>query len=242
LVTGALGGLGTAIVQRLIAEGVSVIACDRRTEDAAVWLDRFTPDERCNLAVEALDITKQEQVDALREKLDNEGVHVAYLINNAGIAAREPLRTLRPKTFDIVVRVNLYGTFYLTRAFCEPMMEREFGRIVNFASLYAYSPGPGQSPYAAGKGGVIGYTHSTANDLGKYNITVNVIAPGMIFHERIVGILPDAEINAFQERAPLARLGKPEEIAGTVAFLVSDDAAYITGQTIHVNGGAYMTG
>ena len=242
LITGALGGLGTAIVRRLIEEGISVVACDRRSEDTAAWLDGFTPEQRRNLIVEPLDITKQDQVDALREKLDRENIHIAYLVNNAGVAGRQPLWALKSKTFDIVVRVNLYGTFHLTRAFCEPMMARRFGRIINFASLYAYTPGPDQSSYAASKGGVIGYTHSTAIELGSYDITANVIAPGLIFHERIAGVLPEAEIASCIERTPLGRAGNPEEIGGTVAFLMSDDAAYITGQTIHVNGGVYMTG
>lgn len=242
LVTGALGGLGTAIVKRIVGDGGHVIATDRRDEDADAWLAGFSADERERIRVRSLDVTQEEQVTELREALDASGIHVRYLVNNAGVAGAGVPWTMAAKTFDIIMRVNLYGTFYCTRAFIEPMVKARFGRIVNFASLYAYDPGPGQAPYAAAKAGIVGYSHSTAKDVGKHGVTINVIAPGLIWHERLKGVLPDEEYEQMKMRAPMQRMGEPREIAGTVAFLLSADSSFITGQTIHVNGGAYLTG
>ncbi|MBI5616235.1 MAG: SDR family oxidoreductase [Gammaproteobacteria bacterium] len=242
LVTGALGGLGTAIVKRLLYDGARVVATDRRLDTQDAWLAGFDEAERARLRVHALDVTKEDEVVGLATRLAGDGIAVAYLVNNAGVAGAAPPWSMSTKTFDVILRVNLLGTFLCTRAFCGAMTERGFGRIVNFASLYAYRPGPGQAPYAAAKAGIVGYSHSTASDLGPHGVTVNVIAPGLIWHERLVGILPEAEVETVISSAPLQRAGEPREITGTVAFLLSDDAGFITGQVIHVNGGLYMTG
>lgn len=241
LVTGALGGLGTAIVARLLRDGAQVVAVDRRADDSGAWSAQFG-ETGSRLEVAALDITREQEVENLREDLARRGIEVACLINNAGVAGAGAPEAMALKTFDIILRVNLTGTFLCTRAFCGGMRLRGYGRIVNFASLYAYQPGPGQAPYAAAKAGIVGYTHSVARDLAASGVTVNVIAPGLIWHERLRGVLPETEYSDMIAQTPMQRAGRPEEIAGVVAFLLSDDAAYITGQTISVSGGLTMHG
>jgi|SRR5947207_4282225 len=238
LVTGAIGGLGTAMVQRLLGEGHAVIACDRQADRAGDWLQRLPADHRDRVSFYALDVTKEDQVNALADALRAKGVHVAYLVNNAGIHGAGT----ESRVWERTLRVNLYGTFYLTRAFSQAMKEQRFGRIVNLASLSAYHPLGEQGPYAAAKAAITGYTRSTALDLAPYGVTVNAIAPGLILHEGLRVVFSDQALEATARRVPVGRAGKPEEIAATVSFLFSDDAAYITGQTIHVNGGMYLPG
>jgi NAD(P)-dependent dehydrogenase (short-subunit alcohol dehydrogenase family) len=242
LITGALGGLGTAIVKRFLRAECPVVACDRREQLAPIWLEQFTPEQRGQLSFYPLDVTKEELVNDLATALQRQNIPVAYLINNAGINGEGEVWDLESRVWERVLRVNLHGTFYLTRAFSQAMVERSFGRIVNLASLYAYQPGPGEAPYAAAKAGVTGYTRSTALDLAPHGVTVNVLAPGLIWHEGLSGVFPQETFDRMVRKVPLGRAGKPEEIAATVAFLCSEDAAYITGQTLHVNGGWYLPG
>jgi NAD(P)-dependent dehydrogenase (short-subunit alcohol dehydrogenase family) len=241
LVTGALGGLGTAITRGLAAKGYSVVACDRRGAEAEAWLEGFSPEERSRVMFRAFDVRNLEEVETLRQELDGRGAHVAYLVNNAGIAAVGKPWEMEPKVFDRVVQVNLYGTYHLTRTFCGAMKEAGFGRIVNFASLAAYDAGHSMGSYSAAKAGIIGYTHSVALDLAGSGVTANTIAPGLIWHERLVPTFTDGQRRVMREGNPMKREGEPHEIAETVGFLLSEGAGYITGQTIHVNGGAYMT-
>ena len=243
LVTGAIGGLGTAIVKRLIAAGIPVIGTDRRVTDIGPWIKAELNDEQSAMFTGyPLDVAKEEQVEALAKKLDEDGIHIAYLINNAGIQGNAQPWELDSKTWDRVMKVNANGTFYLTRAFSKAMVDKGFGRVVNFASMYAYHPGVGQSPYAAAKAAVTGYTRSVALDLAKHGVTVNAIAPGIIWHDRLKGILPQEEFDKMEARVPAERVGKPEEIAGVVNFFCSEESSYVTGQTLHVNGGLYLPG
>ncbi|MBI3797767.1 MAG: SDR family oxidoreductase [Deltaproteobacteria bacterium] len=238
LITGAVGGLGTAMVQRLLGEGYTIIACDRQVDHAGEWLQRLPADQQDRVSFYPLDVTKEDQVNALADTLRAKGVHIAYLVNNAGIHGAGT----ESRVWERTLRVNIHGTFYLTRAFSQAMKERRFGRIVNLASLSAYHPTGEQGPYAAAKAAITGYTRSTALDLAAYDVTVNAIAPGLILHEGLKVVFSDQELDAIARRVPAGRAGKPTEIAATVAFLFSDDAAYITGQTIHVNGGMYLPG
>ena len=238
LVTGAVGGLGTAMAQRLLGEGYTIIACDRAENQAGEWLQRLPADQGERVSFYPLDVTKEEQVHALADTLRSKGVHVAYLVNNAGIHGAG----MESRVWERTLRVNLYGTFYLTRAFSLAMKEQRFGRIVNLASLSAYHAVGEQGPYAAAKAAITGYTRSTALDLAPYSVTVNAIAPGLILHDGLKVVFSDAELERMAHGIPVGRAGKPGEIAATVSFLFSDDAAYITGQTIHVNGGMYLPG
>jgi NAD(P)-dependent dehydrogenase (short-subunit alcohol dehydrogenase family) len=242
LVTGALGGLGTAIVARLLDEGRVIVAVDRRADALAAWIETFSAATRPRIEFHPVDISDEAEVDELARVLREEGVHVDCLVNNAGVQGAAQVWEMRSRMWEQVVRVNLYGTFYMTRAFSRGMVERMFGRIVNFASVYAYHPGAGQSPYAAAKAGIIGFTHSTALDLAPHGVTANVIAPGLIWHERLRGLFPDEALERVKAQIPVGRVGRPAEIAHTVSFLLSAESAYITGQTIHVNGGLYLPG
>jgi 3-oxoacyl-[acyl-carrier protein] reductase len=238
LVTGAVGGLGTAMVQRLLGEGYTVIACDRQADRAGEWLERLPADRRDRVSFYPLDVTKEDQVSALADTLRGRGVHVAYLVNNAGIHGAGT----ESRVWERTLRVNLHGIFYLTRALSQAMKEQGFGRIVNIASLSAYHPTAEQGPYAAAKAAITGYTRSTALDLARYGVTVNAIAPGLIMHDGLRVVFSDTELEKIARSVPAGRAGKPEEIAATVSFLFSEGAAYITGQTLHVNGGMYLPG
>lgn len=243
IVTGAIGGLGTAITKRLIAAGIPVIGTDRRGEDLDAWQkEALDANERQHFSFIPLDVTKEEHVNQVAAQLRAEGKTVAYLINNAGIQGNDKPWQIDSKNWHRVISVNLHGTFYMSRAFSKDMVDRGFGRIVNFASMYAYHPGEGQSPYAAAKAGITGYTRSIALDLAKHGVTVNTIAPGIIWHERLRGVLPDQVFDDMIGRVPAGRAGRPDEIAGAVAFFCSEESSYVTGQTLHVNGGLYLPG
>lgn len=238
LITGAVGGLGTAMTYRLLDAGHTIIACDRAQDQAGAWLERIPAAQRERVSFSPLDVTKEEQVNVLAETLRGKGIHIAYLVNNAGIHGAGT----ESRVWERTLRVNLNGTFYLTRVFAPAMKERRFGRIVNLASLSAYHALGEQGPYAAAKAAITGYTRSIALDLASSGVTVNAIAPGLILHDGLKVVFSDKELEHMARGIPVGRAGRPEEIAATVAFLLSDDAAFITGQTIHVNGGSYLPG
>ncbi len=243
LITGAIGGLGTAMTKKLISQGIPVIGCDRKADQLAGWRARELDAEQSKMVtLFPLDITKEELVQELATELAQRKIHIAYLINNAGIQGPGKAWEMDTKTWDRVVKVNMYGSFFMARAFCKPMVEAGWGRILNFASLAAYNPPRDWGSYAAAKAGVLGYTRSLARDLAPHGVTVNVIVPGLIMHEGLRGTIPDKFFENLAKEVPMNRPGRPEEIAEAAAFFMSEGSSYVTGQTMHVNGGLFLPG
>ena len=243
LITGAIGGLGTAMTKKLISQGIPVIGCDRKADQLDAWREKELNEEQSKMVtLFPLDVTKEEHVDALATELGQRDIHIAYLINNAGIQGPGKAWEMDTKTWDRVIKVNMYGSFFLSRAFSKQMVEAGFGRILNFASLAAYNPPRDWGSYAAAKAGVLGYTRSLALDLAPHGITVNVIVPGLIMHEGLRGTIPDKFFDNLGKDVPMKRPGKPEEIAEAAAFFMSEGSSYVTGQTMHVNGGLFLPG
>jgi 3-oxoacyl-[acyl-carrier protein] reductase len=238
LITGASRGIGRAIALRLAAEGsdLALVARDeaRLAEVAAeatglgVRVTCVPADMADGEAVEAAVRTAQETLGA-----------VHHLVANAGITADQLTMRLKPEDWERVLSVNLTGTFRLTRAALAGMVRARYGRVVVMSSVAGLMGNPGQSAYAASKAGLIGFAKSVAKELGSRNITVNVVAPGLIETD-MARALPEERRNEMVAHVPLGRLGTAGEVAGVVAFLLGDDAAYITGSVINVSGGLHM--
>ena len=236
LVTGASGGLGSAIAKALAAQGARLAVSGSNVEKLERFREQLGGDHvaiGCNLSDgAAVDQLVPSAVDALGGKLD-------ILINNAGVTRDNLLMRMKDDEFDEVIRINLEAAFRLMRAAARPMMKARFGRIINITSVVGSMGNAGQVNYAAAKAGVVGFSKSLAKELGSRNITVNCIAPGFIDTDMTRG-LPDEQKSALLAHIPLGRFGQAEEIAAAVVYLSSDGAAYVTGNTLHVNGGMYM--
>jgi 3-oxoacyl-[acyl-carrier protein] reductase len=236
LVTGASRGIGAAIATRLAADGARVIGTATTAEGAA----RITE----NLAAHGgrgavLDVTHQESVDALIKDVEGQEGAIGILCNNAGITRDTLLLRMKQDDWDAVMQTNLASVFRLSKVVLRGMMKARKGRIISITSVVALTGNPGQANYAAAKAGIIGFTKSLAREIGSRGITANAIAPGFIDTD-MTRALSEAQHATLNAQIPLGRLGKPADIAAAVAFLCSDDAAYITGETLHVNGGMYM--
>jgi 3-oxoacyl-[acyl-carrier protein] reductase len=236
LVTGASRGIGAAIAARLASDGARVIGTATTSEGAA----RITE----NLAGQGgrgavLDVTRQESIDALIADIDGKEGAIGILCNNAGITRDTLLLRMKQDDWDLVMQTNLASVFRLSKAVLRGMMKARKGRIISIASIVGLTGNPGQANYAAAKAGMIGFTKSLAREVGSRGITANVIAPGFIDTD-MTRALNESQKETLNAQIPLARLGQPADIAAAVAFLASGEASYITGETLHVNGGMYM--
>ncbi|NCU16246.1 3-oxoacyl-ACP reductase FabG [Bacillus sp. P1(2020)] len=239
LVTGASRGIGREIALELARNGANVVVnFAGNVEKANEVVEEIKGLGRESIAIQA-NVANSEDVDRLvKETIEHFGaLHI--LVNNAGITRDNLLMRMKEDDWDAVINTNLKSVFLLTKAVTRQMMRQRYGRIVNISSIVGVSGNAGQANYVSAKAGVIGLTKTTAKELASRNITVNAVAPGYIATDMTDQLSDDVKEELFK-LIPLARLGEPKDIAKAVKFLASDDAEYITGQTIHVNGGMYM--
>jgi 3-oxoacyl-[acyl-carrier protein] reductase len=237
LVTGASRGIGRAIAVELAKRGVTVFGT-ATTEAGAQGITEALQGFGASKGL-VLNVTDAQAVDATLDAIVKEhgGLHI--LVNNAGITRDNLSMRLKDEDWDAVIDTNLKAVFRLSRGVMRPMMKQRYGRIVNITSVVGASGNPGQANYAAAKAGVAGMTRALARELGSRNITVNCVAPGFIDTDMTRSLTDDQQAT-MKAQIPLGRLGQPEDIANAVAFLASEQAAYITGIELHVNGGMFM--
>ena len=238
LVTGASRGIGRAIAEALGAQGMLVIGTATSAAGAQAISDYFAAQGIAGQGMQ-LDVADDASVESVLKTIADTHGTVTVLVNNAGITRDNLLMRMKSEEWDGVINTNLTSLYRVAKACLRPMMKAKTGRIINIASVVGASGNAGQTNYAAAKAGMIGFTKSLAQEVGSRGITVNAVAPGFIDTD-MTRELPEAQKQALLQAIPLARLGQPEEIAAAVAFLASGAATYITGETIHVNGGMYM--
>jgi 3-oxoacyl-[acyl-carrier protein] reductase len=236
LVTGASRGIGAAIAERLSADGARVIGT-ATTEEGAARIDAVLAARGGRGAV--LDVGSGESIDALLAEIEAREGSVAILCNNAGITRDTLLLRMKAEDWDAVIQTNLSSVFRLSKGVLRGMMKARKGRIVNITSVIGLIGNPGQANYAAAKAGILGFTKSLAREVGSRGITVNAVAPGFIDTDMTRGLGEPLRAE-LTKQIPLGRLGQSTDVAAAVAFLCSVDGGYITGETLHVNGGMYM--
>ncbi len=235
LVTGATGGIGRVIVKKLHDAGATVIITDMRQEA----LDEFASELKERVYAFACNLGDPADIDALVAKAEKAAGAIDILVNNAGLTKDNLFMRMKDEDWNLVLNVNLTAGFRLARSAIRGMMKRRYGRIISMASVVGVTGNPGQANYSASKAGMIGMTKCLAAEVASRGITANCVAPGFI-KTAMTDALPEEAKEKLARNIPMARLGLPEDVANAVVFLASDEASYITGQTIHVNGGMAM--
>ena len=239
LVTGATRGIGQAIAHQLATAGAFVVGT-ATTESGQATIDAYFSTHQLSGMGVVLDVTQQSQVDALMEQLAANDKNPNILVNNAGVTADNLLLRMDDEEWYRVIETNLNAIFRLSRACVKPMFRARWGRIITVGSVVGLSGNPGQANYTAAKAGVVGFSKSLAQEVASRGVTVNVVAPGFIETD-MTAALPDLVKQEMLKRIPAKRMGQADDVANAVAFLASDSAKYITGETINVNGGLYMS-
>jgi len=240
LVTGGSRGLGRAICQALASAGATIAINYLKENQQAQEVKQAILQQGGRAEIFQADVSKKEEAERLVAQVVETFQGIDILVNNAGIREDELFVRMTDEKWDKVIQVNLYSTYYVTKAVVPYMLKKKWGRIINVTSLGPFVGSPGQTNYTASKMALVGFTHSLARELAPKGITANLIAPGLIdtdftrdLQERFVDIVIKA--------IPIGRFGKPSEVAGAVVFLASEEASYITGNTLHINGGGYMS-
>jgi 3-oxoacyl-[acyl-carrier protein] reductase len=236
LVTGASRGIGKAIAQQLVEDGFFVIGT-ATSEGGADNITSYLANSGTGMV---LNVTNTVSIASVMEEIKKQYGAPTVLVNNAGITRDNLMLRMKDDEWDDIINTNLSSIFRLSKACLRGMMKNKHGKIVNIASVVGVTGNPGQANYAAAKAGIIGFSKSLAQEVGSRNITVNTVAPGFIDTD-MTKALADEQRSALLGGVPLARLGDPKEIAYAVSFLCSNKADYITGETLHVNGGMYMS-
>ena len=236
LITGAGRGIGKTIAVKLAESGLDIAIADMTPVSDDVLREIEEYGTKC-LAFQ-LDVTDVESVDSVVKKIIDEtgGIHI--LVNNAGITQDNLFMRMKPEQWLQVIDVNLNGVFYVTKAVIRTMVKQHSGRIINISSVVGFSGNPGQVNYSSTKSGLIGFTKSLSREVGTRGITVNAVAPGFI-NTAMTQALNESQQQAILSQIPLGRMGEAEDVANAVAFLASEEASYITGTVLHVNGGMY---
>lgn len=235
LVTGASRGIGRAIAERLVTSGATVIGT-ATTENGANAISQYLGENGKGFA---LNVTDEKSIESVIEAVKSQFGDIDILVNNAGITRDNLLMRMKDEEWQDILDTNLTSVFRLSKALMRTMMKKRYGRIVTIGSVVGTMGNAGQANYSAAKAGLIGFSKSLAREVASRGITVNVVAPGFIETD-MTRALNDEQRTAILSQVPANRLGEPKEIANAVAFLVSDEASYITGETLHVNGGMYM--
>ena len=235
LVTGATRGIGKAIAEALVANGMTVVGT-ATSEAGAASISEYLGENGKGVV---LDVSNDESVDAVIKQINEEFGAPTVLVNNAGITRDNLMMRMKMDEWDQVINTNLTSVFRVTKACLRGMTKAKFGRIVTISSVVGSMGNAGQANYSAAKAGLEGFSRSLAAEIGSRGITVNCVAPGFIATD-MTKDLPEEHKANLVSKVPAARLGEPTEIAAAVAFLTSDTAGYITGETLHVNGGMYM--
>lgn len=238
LITGASRGIGHAIMLELAQSGATVIGT-ATSETGVSHIESALQQTNSTGTGMVLDVQDQSSVDALISRVKSEFSGISILINNAGITRDTLLMAMKDEDWTKVIDTDLNSVFRLSRACIRGMIKQRYGRIINIASVVAVSGNPGQCNYTAAKAGMIGFSKSLSREVGSRGITVNVVAPGFIDTD-MTRSLKEEQRTALIEQIPLRRLGQAQDVAQAVAFLASPNAGYITGETMHVNGGMYM--